>query len=162
MAEVSNVQPSITLGYSSATISGTGADNILYDQSTRFQSAQLGFGIPIFGGAQRAKVKASKVAETIAENDLQNGIMQLHQQFSNALLQYREHLKQLEYYEKTALPNAKIISNTANKQFYNGAINYLDWVMLMHQSIAIQNDYINTVMLYNDAIIQLTYLTSKS
>jgi cobalt-zinc-cadmium resistance protein CzcA len=162
LAERSKLLPSITLGYSSATISGTGADNILYDQSTRFQSAQLGFGIPIFGGAQRAKVKASKVAETIAENDLQNGIMQLHQQFSNALLQYREHLKQLEYYEKTALPNAKIISNTANKQFYNGAINYLDWVMLMHQSIAIQNDYINTIMLYNDAIIQLTYLTSKS
>lgn len=161
-AERSKLLPSITLGYNSATITGTGADNVLYDKSTRFQSAQFGLGIPLFGGAQKAKIKASKIAETIAENDFQKGKLQIQQQFSNAQSQYQKSLEQLDYYEKTGLPNAKIISSTANKQFYNGEINYLDWVMLIHQSIALQNDYINLVNQYNDAIIQLNYLTSKN
>jgi cobalt-zinc-cadmium resistance protein CzcA len=154
--------PSITLGYNTATITGTGADNVVYDKSTRFQSAQFGLGIPLFGGAQRAKIKASKIAETIADNEFQKGKMELQQQFLNAQSQYQKSQERLSYYEKTALPNAKIISTTANKQFYNGEINYLDWVMLIHQSIAIQNDYINTVNQYNDAVIQLNYLTSKN
>ena len=161
-AERSKLMPSITLGYNSATITGTGADNMLYDKSTRFQSAQFGLGIPLFGGSQRAKIKASKIAETIADNEFQKGKMELQQQFLNAQSQYLKNIERLSYYEKIALPNAKIISTTANKQFYNGEINYLDWVMLIHQSIAIQNDYINTVNQYNDAVIQLNYLTSKN
>ncbi|HNP32925.1 MAG TPA: CusA/CzcA family heavy metal efflux RND transporter [Flavobacterium sp.] len=160
--ERAKLLPSITLGYNSATITGTGADNVLYDKSTRFQSAQFGLGIPLFGGAQKAKIKASKIAETIAENEFQKGKLEIQQQFSNAKSQYEKSLERLEYYEKTALPNAKIISATANKQFYNGEINYLDWVMLIHQSIAIQSDYINAINQYNDAIIQLNYLTSKN
>jgi len=130
--------------------------------STRFQSAQLGLGIPLFGGAQRAKIKATKLAETIADNEYQKGKMELQQQWQNALSLYQKSQERMEYYTKTALPNAKLISATANKQFYNGDINYLDWVMLIHQSIAIQNEYINTLNQYNDAVIQLRYLTSKN
>ncbi|TBX67529.1 CusA/CzcA family heavy metal efflux RND transporter [Flavobacterium silvisoli] len=161
-AERSKLLPSITLGYNSATITGTGADNVYYDKSTRFQSVQFGLGIPLFGGAQRAKIKASKLSETMADNEYQKGKMELQQLLLNTQLQYQKSAERLEYYEKTALPNAKTITATANKQFYNGEINYLDWVMLIHQSIAIQNDYINMVNQYNDAVIELHYLTSKN
>jgi len=159
--ERSKLLPSINLGYFSSTIMGTGADNLLYDKATRFQSAQLGLGIPLLGGAQRAKIKASQIAQTIAENEIQKGKMEVQQQLLIAQSHYKNNLELLAYYEKTALPNAKMISTTANNQFYNGEINYLDWVMLIHQSITIQNDYIDTVNRYNDAVIQLNYLSSK-
>ena len=161
-AERSKLLPSITLGYNSTTITGTGADNVVYDKATRFQSAQLGLGIPLFGGSQKAKIKAARIAESIAENDWQQSKKVIQQQFLNAQSLYEKSLERLNYYETTALPNASTITATANKQFYNGEINYLDWVMLIHQSISIQNDYINTVTQYNDAVIQLTYLTSKN
>jgi cobalt-zinc-cadmium resistance protein CzcA len=159
--ERSKLLPSFTLGYNSTTITGTGADNIVYDKATRFQSAQVGLGIPLFGGAQKAKIKAAKLAESIANNEWQFGKKAVQQQFLNAQSLYINSQERLDYYEKTALPNASIITATANKQFYNGEINYLDWVMLIHQSIAIQNEYINTLNQYNDAVIQLNYLTSK-
>jgi cobalt-zinc-cadmium resistance protein CzcA len=161
-AERSKLLPSFTLGYSSATITGTGADNVVYDKATRFQSAQLGLGIPLFGGAQKAKIKAAKLAESIADSEWQYSKKAVQQQFINAQSLYKKSQERLDYYEKIALSNASIISATANKQFYNGEINYLDWVMLIHQSIAIQNDYINTLNQYNDAVIQLNYLTSKN
>ena len=87
--------------------------------------------------------------------------MALGIQFQNALSQYQSNLEKLDYFEKIALPNATIIIETANKQFNNGAINYLDWVMLINQSIAIKSNYIDTVIQHNEIIIQLNYLTSK-
>ena len=159
--EKSKLLPSLTLGYNNTSITGTGANDVVYDKSTRFQSGQIGLGIPLFGGSQKAKIAASKIGESISENEYQREKLVLQTQFQNAISQYRSDLEKLDYFEKTALPNAKIIIETANKQFYNGDINYLDWVLLINQSIAIKSNYIDTVIHHNEIIIQLNYLTSK-
>ena len=159
--EKSKLLPNVTLGYNNTSITGTGANDVVYDKSTRFQSAQFGLGIPLFGGSQKAKIAASKIAETIAENDFQKEKMLLEKHYQNAFSLYQSNLEKLDYFEKTALPNAKTITETANKQFYNGDINYLDWVMLINQSISIKNNYIDTVIHHNETIIELNYLTSK-
>ncbi|MEM0541080.1 CusA/CzcA family heavy metal efflux RND transporter [Flavobacterium sp. j3] len=159
--EKSKLLPSIILGYNNGSITGTGADNIFYNSSERFQSAQLGLGIPLFGGSQKAKIAAAKIAEDIAENEYQKEKVNLEKQYKNAVFQLTLNQEKLDYFEKTGLPNAKLIIETANKQFYNGDINYLDWVLLTNQSIAIQNDYINALISHSESIIQLNYLTSK-
>ncbi len=159
--EKSKLLPVVTLGYNNTSITGTGANDVVYDKSNRFQSAQIGLGIPLFGGSQKAKIAASKISESISENDFQKEKMILEKQYQNALSKYQSNLEKLDYFEKTALPNAKIITETANKQFYNGDINYLDWVMLINQSINIKSNYIDTVINYNETIIELNYLTSK-
>ena len=159
--EKSRLLPSLTLGYNNTSITGTGANDVVYDKSTRFQSGQIGLGIPLFGGSQKAKIAASKIGESISENEYQREKLVLQTQFQNAISQYQSDLEKLDYFEKTALPNAKIIIETANKQFYNGDINYLDWVLLTNQSIAIKSNYIDTVIHHNEIIIQLNYLTSK-
>lgn len=159
--EKSKLLPSFTLGYNNTSITGTGANDVVYDKSARFQSAQVGLGIPIFGGSQKAKIAASKIGESISENEFQREKLLLQMQFQNALSQHQSNLEKLDYFEKTALPNAKIIIETANKQFYNGDINYLDWVLLANQSITIKSNYIDAVIQLNEIIIQLNYLTSK-
>ena len=59
-------------------------------------------------------------------------------------------------------PNAILISETANRQFLGGDINYLDWVMLVNQALTIHNSYIDTINLYNESVIEWNYLTSKN
>jgi len=159
--EKSKLLPSLLLGYNATSIAGTGANDVVYDKSTRFQSGQIGIGIPLFGGSQKAKIAAFKIGESISENEYQKEQMTLQVQFQNALSQYKSDLEKMDYFEKKALPNAKIIIETANKQFYNGDINYLDWVLLINQSSAIKSNYIDTVIHYNEIIIQLNFLTSK-
>ena len=159
--EKSKLLPSLTLGYNNTSITGTGANDVVYDKSTRFQSGQIGLGIPLFGGSQKAKIAASKIGESISENEYQKEKLVFQTQFQNAISQYRSDLEKLNYFEKTALPNSKIIIETANKQFYNGDINYLDWVLLANQSIIIKSNYIDTVIHHNEIVIQLNYLTSK-
>jgi cobalt-zinc-cadmium resistance protein CzcA len=159
--EKSKLLPILTLGYNSTSITGTGADNVLYDKSNRFQSAQFGIGIPLFGGSQKAKIDASKIDESLSQNELEKEKQILQKQFKTVFNKYNSSIEKLDYYEKTALPNAETIIKTANLQFLNGEINYLDWVMLINQSITIKSDYIDTVLTHNESVIQLNYLISK-
>jgi len=159
--EKSKLLPDINLGYYNMSMRGNGADNVLYNGSSRFQSAQLGIGIPLFYGAQKAKISASKIYQNFNENNYLLQKQLLQKQFQVIYLQYKNQTEAINYYEQTALPNTKIISETANKQFVNGEINYLDWVILTNQAIAIKSNYIDAVKSYNEIVIQLNYLTSK-
>ena len=60
--------------------------------------------------------------------------------------------------EEVALPNGLIIFETAQKQFINGDINYLEWAILVNQSIAIKSDYQDAILRLNESAINLSYL----
>ncbi|MBC7524369.1 MAG: CusA/CzcA family heavy metal efflux RND transporter [Flavobacterium sp.] len=159
--EQSKLLPSFTIGYNNNSFIGTGADNQVYDKSNRFHSGQLGLGIPLFGGSQKAKIKASKIGESIAQNDYENQKKVLKNLYKSLYAQYKNQLDKIDYFEKTGLSNIKVIEETANRQFMNGAINYLEWTLLINQSIAIKSNYIEAILAYNQTIIELNYLQSK-
>ena len=159
--EQARLLPSITIGYSNNSFIGIGANDVLYTKSTRFHSAQVSLEIPLFGGAQKAKIIASKIALDIANNAFKNQKKVLNNQYKLLFDQYQLNLEKIIYYEKTGLPSAKIIEDAANKQFFTGAINYLDWTLLINQSIAIKNNFIETISNSNQNIIELNYLLSK-
>ena len=159
--ETSKLLPLITIGYNNNSFAGMGADNVFYNSSYRFHSAQIGLEIPLFGGAQNAKIKSLKTAENKFDVEFQSQLINLKKQYQTILFQHKLAIEKLYYYENSALKNAKTIEEVANKQFYNGQINYLDWTLLINQSIAIKNSYIETVLNYNQNIIELNYLLSK-
>ena len=149
------------LGYFNASIQGTGADNLLYSESRRFNSGFIGIGIPIFSGSQKARVNASRVKELIADNEYQNELKTIGNDYESAQSQYERYLEAANYFETNSLPEAKTISQTADKQFINGDINYLDWVMLNNQAIVIRSNYLDIIKALNESIINLNYLSSK-
>ena len=159
--EKSRLLPDFTFAYNNMSMRGTGADNIQYDGSTRFQSGQIGLGIPLFYGSQRAKINASKSIQKITETNYLAGLQQFNSEYQKAITQYLNFSKSVDYYEQTGLKNADLISRTANKQFANGGINYLEWVMLTNQAISLRNDYLIAVNNLNESIIQLNYFINK-
>jgi cobalt-zinc-cadmium resistance protein CzcA len=154
--------PDLTIGYSNSSMIGNGADDVYYTASKRFQYGSLGIGIPIFYGAQKAKIVASKVNERIAEQSYSIGFQNLYNSYKRALTSYKNDVEKLDYFEKTALVNVKIIKDAANQQFEKGEIDYLKWVMLINQAISIQNDYLETVNSFNESAIQLNFLQINS
>jgi cobalt-zinc-cadmium resistance protein CzcA len=159
--EKAKLLPDINLGYYTMSMKGTGADNVLYSGSSRFQSAQLGIGVPLFFKAQKAKIAVSKIYQSYTQNYYLLEKQLLQKRYKAAYSLYLTQLETINYFEQKALPNAKLIADAANKQFLNGEINYLDWGVLINQSIAIRSDYINAVKLLNESSIQLNYLSSK-
>ncbi len=159
--ERSKLFPDLSVMYNNMSMRGTGSDNVYYSGSARFQSAQVGIGIPLFFGSQKAKISSSKSNELITENNYQTGLQIINSEYLKAIAQLNNSKLILNYYENTAIKNSIIISQTANKQFANGDINYLEWNMLANQAITIQSEYINAIRNYNESVIQLNYLSNK-
>ena len=157
----SKMSPDLLFGYNNASIRGTGADNKLYDASDRFHSVQLGLGISLFRGATKARINASRVNEAIAENTYLQRMQTLTTEIETALLEHKKLRQTAEWYEQTALKNAETISSAATKQFINGDINYLEWVMLINQSVTIKSQYLDVTKTLNETISQLNYLNYK-
>lgn len=158
--ERSRLLPDISVGYFNMSMKGTGADNISYTGSTRFSSAQIGIGIPLFFGSQKARINASKTGKLIAENEYRQQERLLQNGLQVSYTQYEKSLQMLKYFESTALPNADLIDKTSNQQFKNGDINYLEWVMLSGQSLSIRSSYLDVLKTLNDHIITIHYFTS--
>lgn len=159
--EKSKLLPDLSLGVFSTSIKGTGADNKYYGSGYRFQSVQVGVGIPVFAKAQKAKINGAKFGRQIAGNNYAIGTQTLQTELYAALAQYNKYSETVSYFEQTGLKNAELIIATANKQFNNGLINYLEWFMLVNQSIAIKNDHLDAVKNLNESIIRLNYYNNK-
>ena len=159
--EKARLLPELTLAYSNMSIRGIGADNIDYAYEKRFQAAQIGLGIPLFFRSFNAKIGASKLEQLMAENRLKTETNMMNAEWNKTNAQYSNYLKTITIYESNTLNNAQLIIETANKQFTNGDINYIEWVMLTNQAIAIKNEYLNGVYNLNESIIQLNYLSNK-
>ena len=159
--EKAKLLPDITMGYYNMTMIGNGADNILYRSNTRFQSAQIGLAIPLLGGTQNAKIKAAKINQGIEEQNYLQVKQNLEYEQLSAEFTYKSNLENVAYLEQNSIPNIRLIYDAATKQFINGEINYLDWVILTNQAISIENSYIDAIRALNESAIQIQFLNQK-
>jgi len=153
--------PSISMAYNNMSMFGSGSDNKSYTYSSRFQSGQFGLGIPLFYGAQRARVKSAGIQQQIAENALAAGTFKFQNELSQLAAQLQSFTTTANYFEQSGLKNANLIMKTASLQFQNGDINYLDWALLNNQAISIENDYLEAIHNLNAVVIQINYLNNN-
>ncbi len=159
--EKTKLIPSFNLAYNNTSMYGNGADDKFYSHSTRFHSGMIGVGIPVFNSAQKSVIEAQKINQQIAENNYQLGLVNLKNQFSQYYGQFQKLNEEIDYYQKTGLNNSESIFKTANNQYFNGEINYLEWTLLVTQAFDIENKYIDKLKELNDNIIELNALKNE-
>lgn len=159
--EKTKLIPSFNLAYNNTSMYGNGADDKFYNHSTRFHSGMIGVGIPVFNSAQKSVIEAQKINQQIAENNYQLGLVNLKNQFSQYYGQFQKLNEEIDYYQKTGLNNSESIFKTANNQYFNGEINYLEWTLLVTQAFDIENKYVDKLKELNDNIIELNALKNE-
>lgn len=160
-AEQAKLLPDLSLGYNLMGMKGLGADDKEYNSTPRFQSFQVGLGIPIFTGGQKARINASKINEQVTANEYDVHLKSFTAEYATAIKQFQKYDETVKYFENTALKNAVVIQETANKQFLSGEINFLDWVILINQAISIQSDYTEAVRSKNLAVAELNFYNNQ-
>ena len=164
--EKSKLYPTLTAGYNSTTIIGwqttTQNNERYFGPDNRFGTYNIGLGIPIFSGAQKAKINASNIL--IEQNKLEQLAMsqQLKANLKDAIAQYLQHKKIVADYQQNSIPNAKLLIEAAAKKMNAGEIGYLEWVMLMNQAIQTQNDYLNYIQLLNESAVEIEKISSNN
>lgn len=157
--EKSRLLPGLQIGYNLNSFKGMGPDDKLYSATPQFHSVMVGVGIPIFSGGQKARIHASKVAESIAENDWHNTEFALEKKQQQLKQMYQTNLEIINRYETDELKNADIITKTAQQQFINGEINYLEFVMLVNQAVLLKSNYADALLKLNESVVELNYTT---
>jgi cobalt-zinc-cadmium resistance protein CzcA len=85
----------------------------------------------------------------------------LNTAFEAAITNVKKYEQSLTHYENSVLNNATTIIETANQQFAAGEISYIEWSMLLHQSIGIKNEYTDLIYQYNQSVFELEKISGK-
>ncbi len=160
-AEKARLLPSINLGINSMTMKGTGSDDKYYNGTHRFQSGSVGVGLPVFNTAQKSLIEGQKINQQIAENNYQLALRNQKNQYTKNYGEYLKLKSEVDYYRTKGLENAKTIMFTANLLLKEGEMNYLEYSILVNQSLEIQNKYIDAQKLLNDKMIELNAINSN-
>jgi hypothetical protein len=107
-------------------------------------------------------IEAQKINQQIAENNYQLGSLKLKNQYTQNFNLYQKLTNEISYYQKTGLANSESILKTANNQYHNGEINYLEWTLLVNQAFEIENKYTDRLKELNDIIIEINALKSEN
>ncbi|MFW2136765.1 TolC family protein [Chryseobacterium sp. TY4] len=160
-AEKAKLLPSFNFGVNSMTMKGSGADGKDYDYSKRFHSALVGVALPVFNSAQKSVIEGQKINQQLAESNYEIAQKKLKNQYVQNLGEMQKMQREVEYYKTKGLENARTIMFTANLLLKEGETNYLEYSILVNQSLEIQNKYIDAQKILNEKIIELHSLTNK-
>jgi cobalt-zinc-cadmium resistance protein CzcA len=159
--EKSLLLPDVTLGYAIESEAGLRANGTNYGRELRIPSYTVGLSIPIFFGSQSKKIKAMKYS--LEQAELEKNY--LHKQLSESVQQQLEIINAqqsvIDYYKESALLNASIIQDHANKSYNNGDISYVEYIQSMETALNIQINYLDAVLQYNLGHNALHYLVNQ-
>lgn len=160
--ERSKFMPDLIFGYSNMSMKGFGADNQFYTGSTRFQSIQLGVGLPLFNAAtQNNKVKSLEIEREIAANDFKAGLMAFQLSWTQMLSEYQRLKNAIFIYESEVLPNAEKLRSAAQEKLEKGEIAYLEWSVLISQYLTYKSNYLELINSYNQKLIDIQYMSGN-
>jgi cobalt-zinc-cadmium resistance protein CzcA len=162
--EIARIMPEITVGYFNQTLIGyqnVNAQEQYFGSSSRFQGFQAGLTIPLWFTYHRARARATATEHLIAQQNLQSHEQHLTGLLEQARLEYEKAASSIEYYRSSALPNANAINSQAEAAFKNGEIDYTNYLVNLQSATAIQNGYLDALLLLHQSSIQLDYLTGN-
>lgn len=160
-AERAKLLPDFMVSYSNMSMRGTGADNVSYTGSSRFQSAQLGLALPIFCRAQKAKLKMLGTEQMMLQMQQNYTASKLQAELKSANQKMAAAVSNLKLYQNKAIDNALALRATAVKQLAEGQIDFIDFVILYNQSATLQANYLNALSDYFAAGASINYLLNK-
>ncbi|WAC14012.1 CusA/CzcA family heavy metal efflux RND transporter [Dyadobacter pollutisoli] len=155
--------PEIMFGYNNQSLIGpqqVRGQELYYNGKDRFSYISAGVSVPIFFKAQSARTAAAKLDWEKSKKHADQIRLTSQTELQNAAAQVQKYMESLQYYENQGLRNADLIISTADEQFQAGEIDYLQWVILVDQSVTIKSEYIQVLNSYNLAVIELLKLNN--
>lgn len=157
--------PDFNVGITSqALIKGFNPYNIERERFSKgnFMGFEVGISIPVFWGSQRAKVKAANRDLQIMQMQRTQAERQLATQNHIAKNEYSRARQTLAFYKQHALEETIRMSTLAQANYVNGEISYVEYIQCLTSSLEVQLAYADAVNDYNQAIINLNYLSGNN
>ncbi len=127
--------------------------------SGNINTFQIGLKVPLFFGAQKKKVTASKINQEIVEQENIQLISTLTAKYKKLHVQLKKESESLLYYESEGKILSQEIIKTSNLSFEHGEIDFFQYIMSIENGYQIMLSYLNNLNEYNQTVIQINNLT---
>jgi len=120
---------------------------------------QIGLKIPILFSGNASKIKASKIAQEIVEQQATDYKINLNAKQIILLAQLRKYEEALIYYDEEGKHLSEEIFKTAKFSYKSGEINFFEYILSLENAFGILLTYMDNLHLYNQTVIEINYLT---
>jgi len=127
-----------------------------------FMGFEVGVSVPLFYGAQKARLKAAKHDAELAETQATQQLRQyetLRQAAQNELLKAQE---SLNYYQEQGLREAEELERISQVSYEKGAIGYVEYIQNLQTAAEMRNSRAAAVNEFNLAAINLKYINATN
>jgi heavy metal efflux system protein len=163
-AERAQILPDFRVGYNNQSLIGYQTidnQNVYFGPEKRFISLNIGVTIPLTFWATNGRVQAFRLQQQAAEENAINQQALYTTQLKNAAMQYEMDLKQYNYYEEQALPNAVEIVKAARLGYRTGDIGYVEYLYALQTSTDIELKYLQALQQVNQSVITINTLINN-
>lgn len=122
---------------------------------------QVGVDVPLFFWKDRGNVQAAKVGSEIAQAEYEGQLLALSAERNRLQQQVQKHLLQVEWYEQQGSKTAEELLRFANKGYRTGEIDHLEYINSMEQAVLIKMDFLDALHLYQQALLDLSFLNGS-
>lgn len=119
---------------------------------------EVGVSIPLWRKQNRSRLAAGETGVQIALAERDLFIQRLNARYRQAVNNANKEWQSLQFYNTTALPQARNIIETSQRLFQGGELNYIESLRNLITAFDIEIDHLETHRAYNEAIIELNYL----
>jgi cobalt-zinc-cadmium resistance protein CzcA len=156
--EKSQGLPEFSIGYTNQSLIGFHTRNgqeQFYNAGNRFSSVTLGVAIPLTFGATKARIQSWEYQKQVAETNARQQQKNMAAQLENVFSQYRQEVRQYEYYVSQAIPNAEKMVKAAQLGYRTGEISYLEYLFALQTATNIQLKYLESIQQVNQSVITI-------
>ena len=120
---------------------------------------QFGVKIPLLFSGNASKIKASKIARQIVEQQQINYKVNLDAEYNKLLAELRQYNEAIDYYNTQAQHLSKEIIKTAERSFKHGEMDFFQYIQSIENAKEIELTYLENLNKYNQTIIAINFLT---
>ena len=143
--------PELQLNYFQGTNQG--------EDARMYRGYQIGIGLPLLFGAQKARIQASAIERDIVAREAQNFNLQLKGRYAQLMAELNKYQQAINYYNDTGNQLSREIVNTAQKSYRNGEIDYFQYIQSLENARELELNYLVNLYQYNQTVLEINYLT---
>lgn len=127
-----------------------------------FYGAAIGVTVPLwFMFDQKGKIQEAEANRSIAESELKGARNEFYLKVNKAFTEYQIADQQVRLYRSEILPQSEEVYRAASKSYEAGEITYIEFLQARQTVISSKSNYINTLLSYNTALIELEEAVGK-
>ena len=138
--------------------------NVEYFQGTNdginknFVGYQLGLKIPLFFWGNSSKIKASKIAQDVVEQQQQDFKLNYSSEQESLMAKLQQYDEAILYYETQGKKLSEEIIKTAERTLKEGEIDFFQYIQSIEISKEIELSYLDNLNNYNNTVIAINFL----